>query len=198
MLFRQFCVSALVAASLAVGATAAAAAPVTLTMDEAPIALLDGLVISKGGIDFTFSNPAGTLVYRSAGPGNVTYINDPSVQGPASVFSVTFSTPVDFVQFGMAESIGTALPGVGVLLSNGSNLTLDLTLLDPFAEGQFTYSGSPILGFTVTPVGIGQYALAFDNLTVNPVSGVPEPATIALLGTALGGIALGRRRRKTR
>src|SRR6476469_823950 len=81
---------------------------ITLTMDEAPTQLIDGLTVSKGGLEFSFRNPDGTLAYNSGGPGNTTFIQDPSITGGSSVLSVTFSAPVSTVQFGLAEIIGTA------------------------------------------------------------------------------------------
>ena len=63
---------------------------ITLTMNEAPSQLIDGLTVSKGGVDFTFTNPERTLAYNSGGPGNVTFIQDPSIAGASSQFSVMF------------------------------------------------------------------------------------------------------------
>src|ERR1700751_506663 len=81
---------------------------ITLTMTEAPTQLVDGLTVSKGGLDFSFRNPDRALAYNSGGPGNITFIQDPSTAGGSSQFSVTFSATVWSVQFGMAENIGTA------------------------------------------------------------------------------------------
>lgn len=172
-------------------ASAAKADTVTLTMDEVPNQLINGLTVIKGIESFTFTDPSNTLSYNSAGPGTVTFVQDPSIQGGNVPFSVAFSVPVNFIQFGLAESFLTPLSGALVTLSNGSNLSFDLSLADPFAEGQFTYSGAPVTGFLLTPVS-GPGALAFDNLTVTTV---PEPLSLLLLGTGLIGVAYRARRR---
>ena len=80
---------------------------ITLAMTEVPNQLIDGLTVSKGGVDFTFTNPARSLAYNSGGPGNITFVQDPSIAGESSPFSITFSAAVSSVQFGLAENIGT-------------------------------------------------------------------------------------------
>jgi len=163
-------------------ATTAMATTVTLTMNEVPPQPIHGLTVTKSGIGFTFLEPTLTLFYNSTGPGSVTFVQDPSIQGgPPRPFSVTFSEPVNFIQFGMAELAFSPLVAT-LTLSNGSILPVPLTLLDPFAEGQFTYSGAPVTGFLLTPVVPNAVALAFDNLTV---STVPEPASLSLLCVGL-------------
>jgi hypothetical protein len=161
-------------------ATTAMAATVTLTMDEVPLQPIHNLTVTKSGVGFTFTEPTGTLFYNSIGPGNITFIQDPSIQGsPIRAFSVAFSEPVNFVQFGLVELATGALTGASVQLSNGTVIPLALTLVDPFPEGQFTYSGTPVTGFSLTPAP-GAVAMAFDNLTVSTLS-VPEPGSLALL-----------------
>jgi hypothetical protein len=176
-------------------ATCSMAATVTLTMSEVPIQLIDGLVVSKGGLNFTFANAARTLFYNSSGPGTVTYIQDPSIQGTASQFSVSFSAPVFSVQFGMAELSSSLGQLATVDLFNASSIpfatvVLNATLVDPFAEGLFNFSGGPVTNIRVTPTVAP--ALAFDNLTV--VTAVPEPSNLLLIA----GVALLAITRKTR
>ena len=106
---------------------------VTLTMDEVPNQPINGLSVTKGFETFTFSDRRGNLSYDSTGPGTLTFVQDPSIQGAAEPFSVTFSVPVSFLQFGLAEDSSTPLYGVEVLGSDGSVHSFDLTLTDPFA-----------------------------------------------------------------
>jgi hypothetical protein len=174
--------------------TGAVAAPITLTMDEVASQPIDGLTVSKGGMNFTFSSPANLLSYNSVSPGTLTYIQGASIQGTRSAFSVAFSAPVTSISFGLAELNFAPLFGASVTLSDGTALLFDLLLVDPFAEGQFSWTGSPVTGFSLTPAP-GGAALAFDNLRVDAVS-VPEPVTLSLFGAGLAGAAAMRRRKK--
>jgi hypothetical protein len=180
----------LVAVALLV-VTSSMASTITLTMTEVSTQLIDGLVISKGGVNFTFTNAARTVLYNSSGPGTTTFIQDPSIQGTTSQFSVGFSVPVSSVQFGMAELSSTLGQLATVDLFNNSALpfatvVLNASLADPFAEGLFSFSSGLVTNIRITPNALPP-ALAFDNLTV--VTAVPEPsnfsaitAAVALLG----------------
>jgi hypothetical protein len=180
-------------------ASSALASSITLTMNEVGNQPINGLIVSKGGLDFAFSNPSGTLFYNSAGPGSVTFVQDPSIQGATAPFGVAFSAPVFTIQFGLAMSFQTSLsPLATVDLYNNSpipflTMSFDSTLTDPFAEGLFQYSGGPVTNILITPNQIPG-ALAFDNLTVDTT--VPEPASLFLLGTGLAGIGIAAWRRK--
>jgi len=148
-------------------------------MDEVPNQPIHNLTVTKSGVAFTFTEPTGTLFYNSFGPDGLTYVQDPTIQGLLRTFTVTFSAQVDFIQFGLAESSLTPLLGASVTLSNGTVLPLNLTLTDPVAEGQFTYSGAPVTGFSLTPAGANLF-MAFDNLTVNTIT-VPEVSSFVLI-----------------
>ncbi len=183
------------AASSVVVASFALATPVTLTMDEVPTQPINGLSVAKGGEIFTFADRRGNLLYNSTGPGKITYVQDPSIQGNSESFRVAFSVPVTKVQFGLAEEAFSPLTGARVILSDGSARSFDLPLADPFAEGQFTWSAPALTGFTLIPPPpfVTYGSLAFDNLTVDtvvPISSVPEPFSIVLLGIGLAGLGL--------
>jgi len=177
-------------------ATTAMATTVTLTMDEVPGQPINGLTVTKGGVSFTFTEATGALFYNSGGPGSITFVQDPSIQGPLRTFTVTFSAQVDFIQFGLAEAVLNPLTGASVTLSSGNVIPFSLPLADPFAEGQFTYSGVPVTGFTLTPAP-GGGSMAFDNLTVNTLT-VPEPTSVSsLIVGIVAGTRFAMRRRRT-
>jgi hypothetical protein len=169
-------------------------------MDEVPNQLINGLTVTKGGVSFTFSDPLQGLFYDSFGPGTVTYVQDPSIQGSNERFSVGFSVPVSFIQFGLAEDTFSPLSNASVLLNftGGGSTTVpfSLPLVDPFAEGQFSWSGPEVSSITVT-ADPNAPLIAFDNLTVNTAA-VPEPASGVPLGIAILGVAVGVARRRFR
>jgi hypothetical protein len=162
-------------------------------MDEVPTQPIDGLVVSTGGIDFTFSDPQGNLLYDASSVGSTTYIQDPSIAGNNESFGVSFSVPVDSIQFGLLETNFAPLTGVTVDLFSGVTalppVSFDLPLADPFAEGQFNWAGGPVTSIVVIPIG-GPPSLAFDNLTVDPVAATPEPESLQLLESACAGILI--------
>jgi hypothetical protein len=186
--------------------SSAFAGSVTLTMDEVPTQAINGLVVTKGGITFTFSDPGLNDFYNSPNGGQMTYVQDPSLEGQAAdVFTITFSAPMFDIFLGMAESTMVA-PGAqlaSVNLYNGVTLlgtqTFNSTLADPFDEGQFIYQGSLglVTSIQITPNNTGTPAMAIDNLFV---ATSPEPSTLmsSFAGaTVLAGIALLRRRRRS-
>lgn len=54
-------------------ASTAVAATVTLTMTEVPAQAINGLVVTKGGVTFTFSDAGGGLSYNAPSGGLLTY-----------------------------------------------------------------------------------------------------------------------------
>jgi hypothetical protein len=140
--------------------------------------------------------------------GLLTDVQDPSIGGPPEPFTVAFSPPVSFIQFGLAA--GPAMP-VGTPLAsvkfyNGATLlatvALNSSLTDPYSEGQLTYTpATPVTSITVTPATTF-LAIGFDNLVVTPAppsiptAPVSSPLTLALMTlgiVGLGGYALRRR-----
>ena len=177
------------------------AATITLTIAEVPTQPINGLVVSKGGLNFAFANPGQTLFYNSGGPGSVTFVQDPSIQGSPSPFSIAFSSPVSSIQFGMVGLSLTLIPLATVQLFNASSvpfatLPLNATLADPFAEGLFSFSGGAVTNIAITP-NTNPVRLAFDNLTVVTPSAVPEPSSLLLMAAGLALVALKIERRRS-
>jgi hypothetical protein len=201
---------------LAVAAMAAhgeltAAATVTLTMDDLPTQSVDGLV-HPAGVMFGFTvNSVGNFDarYRIGGPGQITYVQDPSIEGTTlGVLSLTFSSPTPLLEFGVARSIQmNVLNGAAVELFDAGNVSLGVTSLalvrtPGFAEAKFAYNGVPVkratVNFTTAAAQAGGPRFAFDNLKF---SVVPEPTAAALAAFSLTGVNLLRvsaRRRERR
>ena len=183
--------------------TGAANAAFTLTFDELPTQPVDGL--SYMGVTFGFTvggSPSTDAVYNGIGPGTLTYLQDPTLEGTtAGILTFDFATPTDQLQFGVAlNSYYAATPGYVVRLYNPSYGLLGVysgntSPLVLWSEDQFTYSGTPVsravIGFNE------QVASRFsvDNLTINPVSAVPAPGAILLSSIGLGIVNWLRRRR---
>jgi hypothetical protein len=147
--------SLLVLLPFAFSAPVQAAKPVTtLTFDELPFQPVDGL--SFGGVTFGFQIggvPSTDANYASAGPGSITFIDDPSLEGNAEgVLTLTFDKPTTVLEFGVARSCTCVLsPGVAVELfkpgaaghSRGV-MTVTTTPIISFSEALFSYSGPAI------------------------------------------------------
>jgi len=92
--------------------TGAANAAVTLTFDELPTQPVDGL--SYMGVTFGFKvggSPSTDAVYNGIGPGTLTYLQDPSMEGTtAGVLTLDFSSPTDQLEFGVALNTYDASP----------------------------------------------------------------------------------------
>ena len=172
--------------------TGAANAAFTLTFDELPTQSVNGL--SYMGITFGFKvdgSPSADAVYNGIGPGTLTYLQDPTLEGTtAGILYLDFDVPTDQLQFGVAlNSYDAATPGyvvrlydpsyqlIGVYSGNTSPLVL-------WSEGQFTYSGETPISFAA--IGFNEQAgsrFAMDNLTINPI---PAPGAILLGSIGLG------------
>ena len=116
-------------------------------------------------------------------------IENPSIAGGSSPFSVAFSAAVSTVQFGMAEIIGTVGGQLAVvdLFNSGTvpfaTSSLSASLVDPFPEEMFSFSGGPLTTIRITPNSAAP-VVAFDNLTV-VTAAIPEPESVVLTAAGL-------------
>jgi len=154
---------------------------ITLTFGELPFQPIDNLSYNGVTFDFKISGVDSLDAnYNSGGPGALTYIQDPSLEGSSSgVLRMDFAVPTPVLSFGVAESVTETLtPGFVVNLFDGSLApigTYPVTTLPlvTFTEGSFSYAGVPVGRAVVafTP-SAGRFAL--DNLHF-----VPEPSSLA-------------------
>jgi PEP-CTERM motif len=173
---------------------AAQATPITLTMDEVPYQPIDGLVVSKGGLDFFFSDPGHHLYYNDTSFPSETFIQGPTIAGLAESFTITFSRPIYSFQFlALAEDSLVPLSGADVRVNGGPHASFPLFIADPFAEGTYGWFDDRIDSVTITPAP-GAVHLAFDNFRVVPWP-VPEPASLIVVA---GGLLFAFRRRRRR
>jgi len=193
------------------GEVAASQDPSDPTCQPSPCPI-DGLVVTKGGISFTFSDlqTSGALLqYDVTGTRSETFVQDPVIQGRSQNFSVAFSVAVSNIQFGLSVDSLTAVASMATVTLFNNNVqiaTFELgsSRTDPLAEGQFTYDGSfgPVTSMSITPHSTVNNvpvfsALVFDNLQVTAalagsVGSVPasSPLSLAVAAICLTGLTM--------
>jgi len=136
--------------------------------------------------------PSTDAYCNSGGPGFITYVKDPSLEGDATgTLTLDFSQPLSGLGFGLALNTFDFLsPGFSVELFNPTLTSIgmfptDTALLVSFTEGQITFS-SPLVGEAVINFNSNAGRFPFDNLTF---TSVPEPATMLLISSGLLGLA---------
>ena len=158
---------------------------ITLTFDELPFQPVHGLRFQGVTFGFTVDDVASTDAhYHAFGPGQSTYVQDPSLEGAAAgTLTLTFDLPTSVLAFGVARSTEAPLtPGVTVELFDPAGVSLgtfavELSPLRLFAEGQFSYAGAAVHRAVITfpsPEVAPRFAL--DNLTFagSGVASAPE------------------------
>ena len=185
--------------------TGAANATVTLTFDELSMQPVDGL--SYMGITFGFKigpSHSDDAIYHGIGPGTLTYLQDPSLEGTAAgILTLDFATPTDLLEFGVAlNSYNAVTPAYAVRLYDPSYQLIETYIgntspLILWSEGQYTYSGTPV---SRAVIGFNDQAanrFALDNLTYNfnSINSIPAPGALLLGSFGLGLVNWLRRRR---
>ena len=165
-------VAAACAALLLPAASVAAPPTTTLRFDELPMQPVNGLHF--GGVTFAFDiggSPSLDANYGAFGPGTITYVQDPSLEGTTEGrLTLRFDHPTTVLEFGLALStFGPLDPAARVQLFNPGGHTrgtipLSTQSLVSFTEGRFSYRGGAI-GSAVITFDVSFLRFALDNLT---------------------------------
>jgi len=152
---------------------AAGAAPITLTFDELPFQPVDGLSFMGVTFHFTVGGvPSTNANYNSGGPGTITYVQDPSLEGDAAgTLTLDFDTPTPVLQFGVAlAAVGSLATGCSIELFDSDLASIGVidvatASIISFTESRFSYRGRPVSRAVITFNSAAAPRFALDNLT---------------------------------
>ncbi len=194
----------LLAGWFAAACSVSLAVPVTLTMDDLPTQVLDGLA-HPAGVTFGVNtiSPGSPVRYNVGAVGTTAFINDRTIEGSSFVIlSLDFNDPTNIFEFSyLRQTSDAVMNAVGVQLFDMANALIGSFSLNSsdqgfgWSEGRFVYSGAAIsralLDFS-SPSSSGDAGTRFavDNVVFD--SQVPEPGTLAMV--MLGLLGLGVRR----
>jgi len=151
----------------------AGAVPVTLTFDELPFQPVDGL--SSMGVTFHFTVngvPSTDANYNSGGPGTITYVQDPSLEGDAAgILKLDFEVPTPLLQVGVAlNTFAPLAAGCSIELFDSDLVSMGVIDLATasiisFTESRFGYQGRPLSRAAISFNSAMAARFALDNLT---------------------------------
>jgi len=157
--------------------------PVTLTFDELPFQPVDGLSFMGVTFHFTVGGvPSMDANYNSGGPGIITYVQDPSLEGDAAgILTLDFDVPTALLQYGVAlNALGPLAEGCSIELFDSDSVSLGVidvatASISSFTESRFSYQGRPVSSAAISFNSAVAVRFALDNLTFdNGAANVPN------------------------